>query len=188
MQADGRISTGSQSAQALALFHDILKDNFRQSALQHLVDAVKKADGHLTCGFFGTLPVLRMLADHGYGQLAHQAVTRPSGNGWLWQLDSEHPTLGESIHPEISASTHHHQFSACVADWLYSYLGGIRPDRNHPGFEEYIVRPIFPRELDQVHASVESPRRTVAVSWERNEKDRLRLQLTVPGNSHPLFR
>jgi alpha-L-rhamnosidase len=181
---DGRCATGSQTAQALPLFYDFFDADRKPRALRHLVRAMHDADGHLTTGFQGTMPALWALGDGGHGQLAFDAITKPSGPGWLWQLTGERPTLGETLFPHQvgSSITQHHQFSACIAGWLYSGLGGIRPDREHPGFEQFVVRPIVPDGLDWVRASVESPRGRIEVAW-RRDGDRVEFDLIVPGNS-----
>jgi len=181
----GRVSTGSQTAQALALFYDVLEPGMRTAAFEKLVRAMREADGHITAGFMGTMPVLCVLSDMGRADLAWEAITRPSGSGWIWQLEGERPTLAEAIHPHDmgNSSTHHHQFSACVAGWLYACPGGIRQDRDHPGFERFFIRPVFPPGLDRVQASIESPRGTVEVEWQRAGRDRAELRFAVPGNS-----
>ena len=179
----GIYATGSQTAQALPLFYGAVDPGTEGMAVDRLVEAVRAADGHLTTGFMGAMPVLNMLCDHGYGQLAYDAVTKPEGSGWLWQLEGDRPTLAESIHPHLVSGTHHHQYSACVAGWLYSYLAGIRPDKNHPGFEQFFVRPVFPAGLDRVRASIEGPRGPIEVEWKRTNEDQLLIRVAVPGNS-----
>lgn len=180
---DGRYATGSQTSQAMPLFYGAVDADRVSAAVERLVETVRAADGCLTTGFMGAMPVLNMLCDHGHGQLAYTAVTQPTGSGWFWQLEDERPTLGESIHPRIACVTHHHQYSACIAGWLYSYLAGIRPDKQHPGFERFFVRPIFPHGLDRVRATITSPRGPVDVCWERTGQKDLRLAITIPGNS-----
>jgi alpha-L-rhamnosidase len=185
ISADGRCTTGSQTAQALPLFYDFVDADRRAGAVEHLVRAMRDADGHMTAGFQGTMPVLYVLAESGYGQLAFDAVTKPSGPGWFWQLDGDRTTLGETLYPHQvgSSITQHHQFSACIAGWLHSVLGGIRPDKNHPGFEEFVLRPFFPDGLDWVDTAVEGPRGPVELRWERVGDGEVRIDVTVPGNS-----
>jgi alpha-L-rhamnosidase len=181
---DGRVATGSQTAQALALFYGALPPPVRAAAVGRLVRAMREADGHLTSGFMGTMPVLNVLCDGGRTDVAYEAVTKPSGSGWMWQLEGTRPTLAESIHPHDMRgnSTHHHQFSACVAGWLYGYLGGIRPDGGHPGFAQFRIRPVFPKDIEWVRASIECPRGRIESHWERTGADGIRIELRVPGN------
>ena len=101
----------------------------------------------------------------------------------MWQLEGERPTLAESIHPHLTCGTHHHQYSACIAGWLYGYLAGIRVDKDHPGFEQFRVRPVFPQGLDRVRAAIESPRGPIEVAWERTGGSGIRIEVSAPGNS-----
>jgi alpha-L-rhamnosidase len=176
---------GSQSAQALALFTGAVPADDQRRVLDTLVREIVAADGHLTTGFIGLLPTLYTLVDHGYVDLAYEAVTKPTGSGWFFMFDltGDPPTLGECIHPHVIAmGTCHHQFAAGVAGYLYRCLAGIRPDPASPGFKHVIIRPAPPRDLAWLEATHCSVRGPIRVAWKQKD-GAFRLEVTIPANT-----
>jgi len=178
-----RYLDGSQTAPALALFSGVVPDDDKASVEKSLLDELRAKSGHLTCGFIGTLPMLYWLNDYGHAEEAFEAVTKPEGSGWFWLLDSEYPTLGETIHPDrASMGSHHHQFTANVGGYLYRCLAGFRADPEQPGFRHFFIRPPALRGLTETRASVETVRGPVEIHWTRRDAD-YQVKVTVPANS-----
>lgn len=78
-------------------------------------------------------------------------------------------------------SLNHVNLTAPVDAWFYSALAGIRIDDRKPGYEQVIIKPYIPSDLDSVNSWVETSRGRIVSSW-RKEKDVLYLELTIPAN------
>lgn len=181
LSAEAWYTTDSQTAQGLPLFLDLVPEQSKVQVAARLVEDLEKRGRHLTTGFLGVMPSLYWLGDNGYGELAYAAVAHEQGDGWLYMVEGEEPTLGESLYPHQN-TMRHHPFAACIGAWFYRDLAGIRPALGSPGFARTIIRPVVPSGLAWVKAQTETPRGRVAVRWEKKD-GRLVLEVTIPPNS-----
>ena len=69
-----------------------------------------------------------------------------------------------------------------MAFWFAEWLGGIRPDPQHPGFQRFLLAPLFPKDLAWVKAEVPSPYGKIASAWKREEGG-IRWNVTIPWNT-----
>ena len=65
---------------------------------------------------------------------------------------------------------------------MMQYLAGIRPDPEHPGFQQFLIKPEFAGDLTWVKAHHDSPYGRIKCEW-RLEGGEFTLELTVPPNS-----
>ena len=176
----GRYAQGSQTAQSLPLMYDLAPEAERKRVLRSLVEAVKVSDNKLTAGFIGTMPVLYVLTDGGYGDLAYGMVKE----GWFHMLaNGDASTLGESPYTRYGQyGSGHHQFGACVAGWMYRCLAGIRPDLSGPGYKKLTIKPAIINHLNWVNAHHDSVYGRVISNWKR-QGDKLTMDVTIPVNT-----
>jgi len=160
---------------------------YEPAALAQLLAGLKDAGGHLSTGFVGLMPTLYQLCAAGHVDAAYAAVTAPEGAGWFWMLDGPYCTLAETIYPQTNPM-HHHQFSSCVAGWLYRCLGGIRPNlarsegRAVVPAADIVIAPCPPTDLAWAETAWRSPRGLIVSNWYRRE-DGLRFEIEIPGNT-----
>ena len=64
--ADGQVASGTQTAYVLGLHMDLVPDDLRAAAAEHLVAAIRAADWHLTTGFVGVGYLLPVLSSTGH--------------------------------------------------------------------------------------------------------------------------
>ena len=74
---NGRLSSNTQTAYALALAFELLPEAQRALAAARLAEDVKKF-GHLTTGFLGTPLLCQTLSDYGYLDVAYMLLNRTS--------------------------------------------------------------------------------------------------------------
>ena len=178
---------GSQTGLSLPLYLGLVPAEQEATMLAQLLASLDHAQGHLTTGFVGLMPTLYHLCATGHTDAAYAAVTAPEGSGWFWMLDGPDCTLAETIFPQM-APMHHHQFSACIAGWLYRCLGGIRPDlarsESHAAVPaaDFVIAPCLPADLAWVETAWCSPRGLIVSNWYRRE-DGLRFEIEIPGNT-----
>jgi hypothetical protein len=68
-----------------------------------------------------------------------------------------------------------------IDDWSYRYLAGIRPTA--PGFREFVVAPLVPRDLHHASARWPSAYGAIESAWRKERGGRLELDVTVPVNT-----
>jgi alpha-L-rhamnosidase len=186
---DGRVSSRTQTAYAMALDVDLLPKDLRAAATGHLVDNIAAEDWHLLTGFAGTECVLRVLSEGGRPDVAYRLLTQTTYPSWgfetqhgattLWEhWDSWRPEIG--FHDPKMNSFNHYAF-ATVGAWLYRCVAGINPDPTRPGYRRIRFRPYPNRDLGEVSATLESVSGRVSSSWEVTGGE-VRLSLEVPSN------
>ena len=70
-----------------------------------------------------------------------------------------------------------------VGSWFYKYVLGIAPSAEHPGFEQFTLRPFIFEELDFVEGQLETIRGTIEISWRKEKNNLLKMDVTIPPNS-----
>ena len=69
--ADGKVTSGTQTAYALGLHMKLVPDDLRAAAADHLVAAIRAADWHMTTGFAGVGYLLPVLSSTGHTAAAY---------------------------------------------------------------------------------------------------------------------
>ena len=185
---NGRVTSDSQTAYALALVFDLLTPPQRSVAGRRLRKLVE-ADGFcIGTGFLGTPIVCDALADSGSPDHAYRLLTQTECPSWLYPVTMGATTIWErwdsmlpdgSINPGSMTSFNHYAFGA-VADFLHRRVAGLAP--GSPGYETIDVRPLVGGGLTWASARHRTPRGEAAVRWER-DGDRFAIEVTVPAGA-----
>ncbi|MDR1098027.1 MAG: family 78 glycoside hydrolase catalytic domain, partial [Tannerella sp.] len=130
--ADKKETVRSQTSQALPLYLGIVPEDMKKKVCARLLEAIEIYDWHINTGFIGSNPLLEYLSANGYVETAYKMVSMREPSGWLYMVKDEKSTMGECLHGY--PDSWHHPYGATVGFWLLKYLGGIRPDPEHPGF------------------------------------------------------
>ena len=186
---DGRLSSNTQTAYALALAFDLLPEEQRASAAARLAADVKKF-GHLTTGFLGTPLLCQTLSDYGYLDLAYMLLNRTEYPSWLYPVTKGATTIWErwdGLKPDRSFqdpgmnSFNHYAYGA-IGEWMYRVVAGIEIDESHPGYKHILIQPQLGGGLTIANASVESMYGRVASGWKIAD-GKLTLNVEVPPNT-----
>lgn len=177
---DGVFDSGTQAAQATALFSDLVFEANHDAAVQRMVDAVVTDHaGHIAAGIFGTKYLLRMLTETGHAQVAYDLVDQPDYPGWRHMLANGATTVWETWAQNDNTYSQNHPMFGSVSEWFYRCLGGINPAADAIGFDRVHIRPFFAEDLDWVETRHDSIRGPVGVRWERKE-GRIEVQVQIP--------
>jgi alpha-L-rhamnosidase len=186
---NGRLSSNTQTAYALALEFDLLPHEQRQVAAARLAEDVKKF-GHLTTGFLGTPVLCQALSDYGYLDLAYLLLNRTEYPSWLYPVIKDATTIWErwdGIKPDGSFqdpgmnSFNHYAYGA-IGEWMYRVVAGIELDEGHPGYKHILIQPQPGGGLTFANASVDSMYGRVASGWKITD-DKFTLNIQVPPNT-----
>ena len=164
----GVVASGVQGAQAFALALDMLPQDERMAALNHLVkDIEEQHDGHLTTGIFGTKFMLDVLSRDGQVDTAYRVVNQRDFPSWGNMLAQGATTLWEHWKFSDNTFSHNHPMFGSVSQWFYNWLGGIEPAPDAVGFDRILLHPRFVNELEWVHCRVNTVRGPVVSNWRR---------------------
>jgi alpha-L-rhamnosidase len=188
----GRVGSGTQTAQSLALQFDLLSLEQRKRAASYLVKNVREV-GHLTTGLAGTPRLLFALSDHGYVEDAYRLLLRETYPSWLYPITRGATTIWErwdGVKPDGSlqnpAMNSFNQYVyGSVGDWMYRVVAGINTDPSAPGYKRVLVKPKLGDTLRFANSHYVTPYGMLRVSWRINDGI-LSLDVTVPPNSTAL--
>lgn len=183
-RASGAYSIGRVTAQAVPLALGIVPEEMEEKVAARLNDAVIE-DGY-TCdfGLLGSKYALRMLVKYGYVETAYRLATQtrvPSWGNWI-KSGFTTPLETWALRENFSDSSANHVFFGDIAAWMQSDLAGINYDRSRPGFDNVIIHPHYPGDMQWAEASLRTVRGTVRSAW-RRDGDRITLEVTLPVNT-----
>ena len=103
--------------------------------------------------------------------------------GWGFMIDNGATTIWETWKESDNTFSNCHPMFGMVTEWFYRWLGGIRPDPEHPGFAEFVINPSTPEDLDHVQCSYKSPFGEIISNWKRESSDKLVFEIVIPEGS-----
>lgn len=183
---DGQIEPGHQAAYVRALAFNLCSEEKRPLVQAQLVKEIEANGYKLNTGFLSTPFLLPVLVEMGRTDLAYRLLEQTENPSWL------HPiTLGATTIPESwdgfdihEASLNHYSYGA-VCEFLFGYVGGIRPLWDKPGYEEFLVQPVPGGSLTFAKAEYESQYGRIVSSW-KIESERIVFDILVPVNTKAL--
>ena len=185
----GEILSETQTAYALALHMNLVAEELRPLAARRLVEAIAKADWHLTTGFVGVGYLLPALSSNGYSDVAYRLLEQRSFPSWQYAIDRGATTIWERWDgwtdergfqsPRMNSFNHYSLGS--VGEWLYRFVLGIELAPGATAFERLILRPHPGGSLTHARGSFQSVRGRIATAWDREEGG-FRLDVEVPPN------
>ena len=185
---DGRVKGETQTCYAMALYMDLLPEEKREAAAQHLVNDIKKRDGHLSTGFVGLGLLMPVLTRFGHNDVAYRLLLKDTFPSWGYEIKHGATTIWERWdgwtkengfqNPGMN-SFNHYAFGA-VGEWMFAKMAGI--DSEGPGFKRLAIKPHPGQNIDFVKAEYHSIRGRIATEWHTRE-DEFHLDLVVPVNT-----
>jgi alpha-L-rhamnosidase len=181
----GSYATGSQTANALPLFLQMVpKEHYDQVAENLINDILYAHNTHVTTGFIGVRYLMPTLTQIGQAGLAYELATQTTYPSWGYMLANGATTLWElwqnKTGPEMNG--HNLHLMGSVDIWFYKTLGGLIADADHPGYEHFRVEPQMVRDLKWASATIDTVRGRVTSSWTRSPGE-ITLDVEVPVNS-----
>lgn len=181
----GIYANGTQTAQAVALYMDIVPEGKEQLVADNLNKTVSDNNYFLDFGLLGSKTVPAMLSKYGYVESAYKMATKTEAPSWGYWVETQgYSTLAETwtLSPEFRDASINHVFMGDISAWMYNVLAGINLDKEQPGFENIIIKPYFVKDLEWVKGEYNSVRGIIKSEWKR-EGDNIRLTVTIPAGS-----
>jgi alpha-L-rhamnosidase len=183
---DGRIVGHCQTSYLLALAFDLLPTGLRPKAFGHLVDLISARTDHLTTGFLGTPLLCPVLTRFGRTDLAYRLLLQEDYPSWLYTVKNGATTMWERWNSytkehgfgDVSMNSFNHYAYGAVGEWMYSVIGGIRPQA--PGCKKILFAPEPGGGLTEAETSLQTPHGLASCHW-RLRGRRLTVDLQVPA-------
>jgi alpha-L-rhamnosidase len=191
---NGRLSSNTQTAYALALAFDLLPESQRKEAAARLAADVRSFK-HLTTGFLGTPLLCRVLSDYGYLDEAYVLLNRKEYPSWLYPITKGATTIWErwdGIKPDgsfqnPSMNSFNHYAYGAIGEWMYRVVAGIGIDPQQAGYKHIFIAPRPGGGLEWVKCSLHTMYGDVSSSWEIKAKT-MTTRVTVPSNTTATIR
>jgi len=187
---DGRLTVETQTAYLLALAFNLLPENVRARAAEHLVENIKALNWHLITGFIGISHLNPQLTLTGHADVAYRLLLRVDYPSWLYPVKHGATTIWERwngwteqdgfFNPQMNSFNHYSLGS--VGEWLFRHVAGIELDSDVPGFQRFVLRPFIGQGLDFARASYRTMHGEIASDWKRGDK-KLKLSVRIPANT-----
>lgn len=169
----------SQASYGCVLFSGIYLEENEKSAVEGLVEAVKKADYHLTSGEVGLKQVFSVLNRYGYDDLVYKMVTNPTRPSYRYFADKNLTCLPEYWNYEElwwgMVRSRNHAMMGHVKEWLVQGVLGVRYDE----INDITVKPYVPENTTYAQGSFCCAEGMVKVSWSVNG-EKIRIDVKVP--------
>lgn len=183
--------SGSQTANSMAIFLNIVESQNRQAVLYNLVKDIKAHGNRLTTGDIGNRYLFQTLAQNGLNELMYTMHNHEDAPGYGFQQKFGATTLTEQWDPRMGSSWNHFMMGQ-IDEWFFASLAGIQTKTTEPGFQHLVIRPEVLGDLKFVKSSYETLYGKVSVDWKREPirpsaqsgqtADNFTLNISIPVN------
>jgi len=192
VSADGRIAGNTQCCYVMALKFDLLSDELRAKAAEHLVADIAAKKDHLSTGFVGVSYLLPVLTQAGKLDAVYKLFLQDTFPSWLFSVKHGATTIWErwdgwtpdkGFQDPGMNSFNHYSLGSC-GEWMFASLAGI--DTEGPGYRKLVIRPTPPPPgtggIAWTKAAYESIGGRIATAW-KVENGAFVLDASIPPNA-----
>ncbi|WP_141502391.1 alpha-L-rhamnosidase [Paenibacillus luteus] len=185
---NGRFAVDTQTGYAVALFMNLVPEEFHARIAGDLRMRMRADNHHLRTGFVGTPYLNRVLSAEGSNDIAYTLLLNNDYPSWLYAVELGATTIWErwnSILPDGSISStgmnslNHYAYGA-VVEWMYRHVAGLNPTEEKPGFRHAVIAPQPDQRLHWAKASVNTAAGLYRSEWSIDEVGKLAFHFTIP--------
>ncbi|MFD2572663.1 family 78 glycoside hydrolase catalytic domain [Spirosoma soli] len=173
--------TGSQTANAMALYMNLVEPENRAAVSANLIKEIKDRNNSLTAGDVGYRYLLLSLGQAGASDVIFDMNSRTDVPGYGYQLAKGATALTESWQANTNASNNHLMLGHLM-EWFYSELGGIQEAPQAIAGKEWVIYPKLVGDIKDVNTSYDSPYGRVGSQWKK-AASHIDLTVDVPVNT-----
>lgn len=177
----GQVASGSQAANAMALYMGLVPDGFRDSVLANIVRDLRQRNNSLTAGDIGFRYLLKVLDEGGRSDVIYDMNSRTDVPGYGYQLAKGATALTESWQAYPSVSNNHFMLGH-IMEWFYDGLAGISTADSSTAFHHSIIKPQPVGDVQWAQADYHSPYGPISSHWKR-VGGVFDLSVTIPANT-----
>jgi hypothetical protein len=172
---------GSQTANAMALYMNLVEPQNRDKVLANIIKDLKANNNALTAGDIGFRYLMQTLEDGGASQLIFDMNNRSDVPGYGYQLAHGATSLTESWQALRNVSNNHLMLGHLM-EWFYSGLAGIKQTDSSIAFKKILIHPEVVGDIKDVKASYQSPYGLIKSEWHKTATS-FNLKVTIPVNT-----
>lgn len=188
---NGKSSIDTQTALIMALYMDLVPEDYKERIINDLRDKLAQDNMHLKTGFVGTPYFAPALSKHGASDDAYTLLLNEDYPSWLYAVRLGATTVWErwnSVLPDGSISgtgmnSLNHYAYGSIVEWMYRYMCGINPVETAPGFREILFTPQLDGRLKYAKASLNSATGRIETSWTINNDESCTFTFRIPFNT-----
>lgn len=190
VRSDGRMAVEMQTAYLVALAFDLLPEELRAPAAEHLVGNIRDLDWHLSTGFIGISHLNPTLTLTGHADVAYRLLLQDTFPSWLYPVMHGATTIWERwngwtqeegfFNPHMNSFNHYSLGS--IGEWLYRHVAGIELDPEVAGFARFVLRPFVNRSLSFARATYRTIQGEIASDW-RIRGRAFTWKIRIPANT-----
>ena len=190
VKPDGRIEGDTQGGSALALSFNLLPEDLRPKAANHLVENIGRYQNHLSTGIQTTHRAMLELTRNNHTDVGWLLLTNRTFPSWLYMIDNGATTIWERWDGYVKGrgfqdagmnSFNHWAFGA-VGEWLWREVAGLNPDDTQPGWKHFVIAPRPGGGVTWARGAYQSIRGDIISEWKINA-GRCTLTAVVPPNT-----
>ncbi len=174
---------GSQTANAMAIYFELVKPEFREAVLKSLILDIKNRNYALTSGDIGWRYVVNVLHNEGLSEILFKMNNRTDVPGYGYKLSKDATTLIESWYREDVSNNH--LMLGHIREWFYGGLAGITQTSESIAYKEIIIRPELAEDLTEVNGNFLFPYGLIQSHW-KLKRNTFAIDITIPPNSNAL--
>lgn len=187
----GRLAINTQTAHVIALYMDLVPDEWKDRIAFDLRKKIKESNYHLRTGFLGTPYLCRVLSEYGSNDISYRLLTNTDYPGWLYPITMGATTIWErwnSILPDGKISdtgmnSLNHYAYGSIVEWMYRNAAGIQPLESAPGFRRFRLRPKPHYLLKFIRAEFMSPVGKIISRWDIKDDGSVSFYFKIPFNA-----
>lgn len=165
----GYYDRGSQTANALPLYMNLVDEEDRQNCLKHIIADIRSRNNSITAGDIGFSYLLRVLESEGASDIIFDMNSQSDKPGYGYQLKQGATSLTESW-AALKTASHNHCMLGHLMEWFYGGIGGIRNDKESVAFKKIVIHPELVGDINSADVVFNSPYGNIRSKWEiKNE-------------------
>jgi hypothetical protein len=179
--ATSQYATGSQTANAMAVYMNLVEPDNRTAVINNIVKDLRANNNALTAGDIGYRYLIRVLEDAGRSDVIFDMNSRVDVPGYGYQLSKGATALTESWQALPTVSNNHLMLGH-IMEWFYSGLGGIRQNEKAVAYQKIMICPEPVGNISNAKASYSSPYGLISSEWKK-EANEFELKVEIPVNT-----
>lgn len=147
--ADASFTANTQTSYVVPLQAELFDEQHEDQAVAHLVENVAAHDYTLTTGFIGTPYLNLVLSKHDCDDVAYRLFEQRNYPSWLYPVLQGATTIWERWNSYtikrgfgmVDMNSFNHYSFGAIEEWMFSYMLGIQPVEEDPGYHTFILTP-----------------------------------------------
>ena len=189
--ADASFTANTQTSYVVPLQAELFDETNKPLAVQNLVDNVVSHDYTLTTGFIGTPYLNLVLSRNGFDEVAYQLFEQRNYPSWLYPVLQGATTMWERWNSYtirrgfglVDMNSFNHYSFGAIEEWMFSFMLGIRPVEDDPGYHSFVLDPRVGGSFSFVKGYYDSVYGRIESSWQRRDDGAVQFDFRVPANT-----